>query len=124
LLSKAGIRDVKITGIRDVSSEQVLKTKKEGKATRLIASVSAEGGLRVEPMAIERGHPLCISGANNAVEFECQYSGPKVIIGKGAGGPETATSLLRDLLEIRGKINGPAPALQEPRMARAAGGWS
>ena len=29
-----------------------------------------------------------------------------MIIGKGAGGPETASSLLRDLLEIRGKING------------------
>ncbi len=108
LLSKAGIKDVKIKGIRGISSKEVSKARKEGKAVRLIASASRDGSLVVKPMTIEREHPLCISGANNAVEFECEYSGPKVIIGKGAGGPETASSLLRDLLEIRGKINGQA----------------
>ncbi len=124
LLSKAGIRDVKVRGIREVSLAEVQRTMKEGRAVRLIASVSAKRGLTVEPTVIERRHPLCISGANNAVEFECLYSGPKVIIGKGAGGPETATSLLRDLLEIRGKINGPNAALPEYRLAGAGGGWS
>lgn len=106
LLSKAGIKDVKVKGIREVSSKDVLRAKKDGMAMRLIASASSESGLTVEPTLIEREHPLCINGANNAVEFECEYSGPKVIIGKGAGGPETASSLLRDLLEIRGRING------------------
>ncbi|HEV2390452.1 MAG TPA: homoserine dehydrogenase [Nitrososphaerales archaeon] len=106
LLSKAGIKDVKVKGIRDVTSKEVLRAKKDGMAVRLIASASSETGLTVEPTLIEREHPLCINGANNAVEFECEYSGPKVIIGKGAGGPETASSLLRDLLEIRGSING------------------
>ena len=72
---------------------------------------------------LEREHPLCINGANNAVEFECRYSGPKVIIGKGAGGPETATSLLRDLLEIRGKINGATAAVPAYNMS-GVGGWS
>ena len=108
LLSNAGIRDVKIKGIRGVSSKEVAEKKRDGKAIRLIASASKAGGLSVMPTVIDRNHPLCINGANNAVEFACRYSGPKVIIGKGAGGPETATSLLRDLLEIRGKINGPA----------------
>jgi len=112
LLSKAGINDVKIQGIRGISLKDVMQRKKERKAVRLIASVSKETGLSVKPTVIERSHPLCIRGANNAVEFECKYSGPKVIIGKGAGGPETATSLLRDLLEIRGKINSPTAALE------------
>src|SRR6266550_4609611 len=120
-LSKAGIRDVKVGGIRGISSKEVLKTKKEGRAIRLIASVSQETGLVVEPTIIEREHPLCINGANNAVEFECRYSGPKVIIGKGAGGPETATSLLRDLLEIRGKINGTTAAVQAYNMSGLGG---
>ena len=120
-LSKAGIRDVKVSGIRGISSKEVLKTKKGGRAVRLIASVSQETGLVVEPTIIEREHPLCINGANNAVEFECRYSGPKVIIGKGAGGPETATSLLRDLLEIRGKINGTTAALQAYSMSGLGG---
>ena len=119
LLGKAGIKDVKIVGIRGVSSKEVLARKKEGKAVRLIASASKERGLTVEPTVLERGHPLCIKGANNAVEFECEYSGPKVIIGKGAGGPETATSLLRDLLEIRVRINEPAAAVAAYRAAGA-----
>jgi homoserine dehydrogenase len=124
LLSKAGIKDVKVSGIRGISREKVLKTKEGGKAIRLIASVSKERGLVVEPTVIEREHPLCITGANNAVEFECEYSGPKVIIGKGAGGPETASSLLRDLLEIRGKINGPAATVPAYRASGVGGGWS
>ncbi|HYR04494.1 MAG TPA: homoserine dehydrogenase [Nitrososphaerales archaeon] len=120
-LSKAGMRDVKVSGIRGISSREVLKIKKDGRAMRLIASVSQETGLVVEPSIIEREHPLCINGANNAVEFECRYSGPKVIIGKGAGGPETATSLLRDLLEIRGKINGTTAATQAYNMSGLGG---
>ena len=124
LLSKAGIKDVKITGIRGMSSREISKAKGAGKAVRLIASASPEKGLVVQPTVIDRAHPLCISGANNAVEFECRYSGPKVIIGKGAGGPETASSLLRDLLEIRGKIIGPAAALPAYRVGGAVGGWS
>jgi homoserine dehydrogenase len=102
----------------------VQKAKKDGKAVRLIASASQEGGLTVEPTLIEREHPLCINGANNAVEFDCEYSGPKVIIGKGAGGPETASSLLRDLLEIRGRINGLTEAIPYYRSGGVSGGWS
>ena len=119
LLSKASIKDVKIEGIRGISSKEIMARRKEGRAVRLIASASPERGLEVKPTVIDRGHPLCISGANNAVEFECQYSGPKVIIGKGAGGPETATSLLRDILEIRGKMNGPTAAVAAFRMGGA-----
>jgi homoserine dehydrogenase len=112
LLSSAGVADVSIKGIRGISSSEVLRMRKENKAIRLVASAS-EDGLRVEPIEIPRAHPLCITGANNAVEFDCRYSGPKVIIGKGAGGPETASSLLRDLLEIRSKIDGSPTAVDE-----------
>ncbi len=122
LLSKAGIKDVKVKGIRGISSKEVQKAKKDGMALRLIASASQETGLTVQPTLIEREHPLCINGANNAVEFDCEYSGPKVIIGKGAGGPETASSLLRDLLEIRGRINGPAEAIASYMMGGVGGG--
>ncbi|MDA4118818.1 MAG: homoserine dehydrogenase [Thaumarchaeota archaeon] len=113
-LSKAGVNDVEIKGIRDVSSKEVLKLKREGKAIRLLATASLEKGLTVGPTVIERSHPLCINGANNAVEFQCRYSGPKVIIGKGAGGPETASSLLRDVLVIRGRMNGSLAPVQSP----------
>ncbi len=118
-LSAAGVSAVEIHGIRDVSSRDISKLKKEGKAIRLLASATMENGLTVEPTVIERAHPLCINGANNAVEFQCRYSGPKVIIGKGAGGPETASSLLRDVLVIRGRMNGGAAPFQPSASASA-----
>jgi len=104
MLSKAGVGDVKIQGIRDISPGWVERAKREGKAVRLIASAGAR--LSVAPVVIDRGDPLCVTGTNNAVQFDCLHSGPKVIIGKGAGGPETASSLVRDLIEIRAGMNG------------------
>ncbi len=105
MLSKAGIPDVRVKGITGVTLDELARAKKQGKAIRLLASAAADR-LTVEPAVIERTDPLCITGAFNAVRFECRYSGPKVIVGKGAGGPETASSLLRDLIDIRGMING------------------
>jgi len=104
MLSKAGVADVNVQGIRDISPGWVERAKREGKAVRLVASAGAR--LSVAPVVIDRGDPLCVRGTNNAVQFDCLFSGPKVIIGKGAGGPETASSLVRDLIEIRTGMNG------------------
>ena len=40
----------------------------------------------------------------NAVTFYTEYAGEETIIGKGAGGMETASAVLRDLLDIRHKL--------------------
>ncbi len=96
------MRDVAVKGIGDVSPGDVARAAAKGRAVRLIAT--ADRALSVAPAVIARDDPLCISGAFNAVKFHCRYSGPKVIVGKGAGGPETASSLLRDLIEIRGSM--------------------
>ncbi len=93
------IRDVKISGIRDTSVKAVERAHQVGKAVRLIAS--ADGSYSVSPQLLDSIDPLCVSGAFNAVKFSCEYSGDKVIVGKGAGGMETASSILRDLIEIR-----------------------
>lgn len=98
------LRDVKITGIRKVSPEDLQNARNQGKGIRLIAS--ADGELTVSPSEIDRRDPLCVSGPYNAVKFVCEYSGEKVVIGKGAGGMETASSVLRDLLEIRDLLSG------------------
>jgi homoserine dehydrogenase len=101
-LSRDTVRDVSVKGIADISPGEVARAAARGKAVRLIAT--ADRTLSVAPAVIDRDDPLCISGAFNAVKFYCRYSGPKVIVGKGAGGPETASSLLRDLIEIRGSM--------------------
>ncbi len=103
-LSRKTAREVKVRGIGQISPGELARAAAKGAAVRLIAT--ADGDLSVAPLAIPRDDPLCISGPYNAVKFHCRYSGPKVIVGKGAGGPETASSLLRDLIEIRGRLGG------------------
>jgi homoserine dehydrogenase len=38
------------------------------------------------------------------VTFSSEHSGQQTIIGRGAGGIETASSVLRDLIEIKNTI--------------------
>jgi len=98
------LRDVKITGITKLSPRDLQKARNRGNGIRLIAS--ADGEFIVSPAEVDRSDPLCVSGPYNAVKFLCEYSGEKVVTGKGAGGMETASSVLRDLLEIRDQLSG------------------
>lgn len=103
-ISRATAAEVKTKGIQAVESSDVADALSKGKAVRLLATAAKD--LSVEPVLIPRDDPLCVSGPYNAVKFHCRSSGPKVIVGKGAGGPETASSILRDLIEIRGSMDG------------------
>ena len=60
--------------------------------------------MKVGPGELRKSDPLCIGGTLNAVKFHSEFAGDEIIIGKGAGGPETASSILRDLLNIREKM--------------------
>ena len=70
---------------------------------KLLASIESEK-LTVKPQRIPRSHPLCVWGTLNAVAFTTEYSGEVTIVGKGAGGIETAGAILRDLIDIRRAI--------------------
>ena len=100
--NKVTMRDVHVSGIRGISLRDVARARKTGKAVRLVAS--ADSKLKVSPQLLDMTDPLCVSGAYNAVKFGCEFSGDKVIVGKGAGGMETASSILRDLIDIRGML--------------------
>jgi homoserine dehydrogenase len=99
---RATLKDVSIEGIRHITPEDIERAKKGGKVLKLIASI--DGDLKVKPMEIPRTSPLCVGGTLNAVTFKTQYSGDQTIIGKGAGGPETAEAILRDLLNIKEEL--------------------
>jgi homoserine dehydrogenase len=100
---KITLKDVDRTGIRDVSLQALEEASKRGSTIKLIGSI--EGGkATVKPTEIPRSNPLCVSGVLNAVTFSCEYAGEQTIVGKGAGGVETASAVLRDLLDIRHKL--------------------
>lgn len=101
---KVTIGDVTRRGISDVDLDSVRRAHDNGKAIRLIAHCNADL-LKVMPLEIQKDDPVCVSGTLNAVTFSSEYSGEKTIIGRGAGGLETASAVLRDLIEIRESIS-------------------
>lgn len=96
---KVTMKDANFTGIRNVTAEDMKNSLKNHNAIKLIASCNKE--LTVKPSEIPKNDPLCVNGTLNAVTFSSEYSGQQTIIGRGAGGMETASAVLRDLIEIR-----------------------
>lgn len=99
---KVTLPDINCTGIRKVTVEDIKKAAKNNCAIKLIASCNKE--LIVGPKEVSNDDPLCVNGTLNAIAFTSEHSGTQTIIGKGAGGMETASSILRDLLDIRQEI--------------------
>ena len=96
---KVTMPNIKITGIRKIDSSDIKRAAEKNSVIKLIASCDKE--LKVEPKEIAVGDPLCVSGTLNAISFTSEHSGTQTIIGRGAGGIETASSILRDLIDIR-----------------------
>ncbi len=97
------LQDIDRTGIRNVDISDVKAAEKKNSAIKLVASCN--GGLRVAPVEIPVDDPLCVNGTLNAISFTSKHSGTQTIIGRGAGGTETASSILRDLLDIRRSVS-------------------
>ncbi|MFB5623578.1 MAG: homoserine dehydrogenase [Nitrosopumilus sp.] len=99
---KVTLPDIDCTGIRKITSEDIKRAAKNNCSIKLIASCNKE--LVVGPKEVSNDDPLCVNGTLNAIAFTSEHSGTQTIIGKGAGGMETASSILRDLLDIRQEI--------------------
>ena len=96
---KVTMPDIKRTGIREIDSSDIKRAAEKNCAIKLIASCNKKFVL--EPKEITVDDPLCVSGTLNAISFTSEHSGTQTIIGRGAGGTETASSILRDLIDIR-----------------------
>ena len=100
---KITLKDVDRTGIRDVSLRMLEDAAKRNSTIKLIGSIDGDKAT-VKPSEIPITHPLCVSGVLNAVTFSTEYAAEQTLIGRGAGGIETASAVLRDLLDIRHKL--------------------
>ena len=97
---KVTLRDVDKVGISNINLTDISKAASEKKAIKLIAKCDKKD-LFVKPIPISKDDPIYVNGTLNAVTFRSEHSGEQTIIGKGAGGMETASSILRDLIEIK-----------------------
>ncbi|MDQ1550286.1 MAG: homoserine dehydrogenase [Microbacteriaceae bacterium] len=109
-------------GITSVTIEQVDAARKAGYVVKLLAicermtdAVTGEEGVsaRVYPALVPRSHPLAaVHGAKNAVFVEAEAAGDLMFYGAGAGGKETASAVLGDVVSAarRHVIGGPGVA--------------
>lgn len=97
---KVSMKDVDKRGIADVKLDDIKDAIKNKKNIKLIAKCD-DKNLYVKPSIISTDDPICVNGTLNAVTFKSVHSGDQTIIGRGAGGMETASSVLRDLIEIK-----------------------
>jgi len=109
-------------GITGVTAAVVESARKAGYVVKLLAiceRVPIEGtkefgvSARVHPALIPLSHPLAaVHGANNAIFVEAEAAGSLMFYGAGAGGKETASAVLGDLVSAarRHVIGGPGVA--------------
>jgi homoserine dehydrogenase len=112
------VEDVYREGITAVSLEQVQAARKAGYVVKLLAiaeRVMLDDGregvsARVYPAMVPLTHPLAaVHGAYNAVFVEAEAAGSLMFYGAGAGGIQTASAVLGDLVTAarRHVIGGP-----------------
>lgn len=97
---RVSIRDVRLEGISKVNVQDVEKLKRSGKAIKLVGFAD-DSEISVHPRPIPLDSPLCVKGTFNAVAFKTEFAGNITLIGHGAGGKETASAVLRDLIDIK-----------------------
>jgi homoserine dehydrogenase len=89
-----------VTGISNISLEDVQTAQAAGERWKLIARVTPSGGT-VQPVRLRITDPLAgVRGVTNAVTYATDHLGDVTIIGPGAGRAQTGFGLLTDLLEI------------------------
>lgn len=110
-------------GITKVTAEQMAAAKRDGYVIKLLAIAErvnadkyGEAGVsvRVHPCLIERTHPLgSVRGAFNAVFVEAEAAGQLMFYGAGAGGVQTASAVLGDLVSAAKRHVAGGPGLAD-----------
>jgi homoserine dehydrogenase len=108
--SPVGLDDVSYEGITEIQPDDIAYAKELGLSLKLLGVAErVEGGIsvRVFPCFLYSGHPLApVSGPFNAVMVEAPAITEITMSGPGAGGTETASAVLGDVVSI---LSGEAP---------------
>lgn len=106
-------------GITKVTAEQIRAAQRDGYVIKLLAIcerlTEVEGiSVRVHPALIDRAHPLgAVRGAFNAVFVEAEAAGSLMFYGAGAGGVQTASAVLGDLVSAAKRHVAGGPGLAD-----------
>lgn len=104
-------------GITEITLDQVRAAREAGYVIKLLAICERIGegvSVRVHPTLVPREHPLAaVHGANNAVFVEAEGAGSLMFYGAGAGGPETASAVLGDIVSAARRHVAGGPGVAE-----------
>jgi homoserine dehydrogenase len=104
------LSEVSYEGIEGIQPDDLAYAKELGLSLKLLGAAERHGGgisVRVFPCFLYRGHPLApIEGPFNAVMVEAPAITEVTMSGPGAGGVETASAVLGDVVSI---LAGEAP---------------
>jgi homoserine dehydrogenase len=115
--SEVPVEKVYREGITSVTAMQMETARDAGYAVKLLAICErVDEGLvaRVHPTLIPLDHPLAaVRGAYNAVFVEAESAGRLMFYGAGAGGPQTASAILGDLVSAAKRHLAGGPGLAD-----------
>jgi homoserine dehydrogenase len=104
--ARIGLEDVLVEGIERIRREHVQAAEDLGMVVRLVGAATLDNGgfdVRVQPAFVDRHHPLAaVEGAFNAVMLQGDAIREITLEGPGAGGIETASAVVADLVGIVG----------------------
>lgn len=95
-------------GIVGVTREEAREARAKGLAIRLVARATPSG-VSVAPVALPRDHPLVAERAECVVRLKLAGAGTVTLRGPGAGGRETASAVISDVLAPAGRPLAPLP---------------
>lgn len=97
---RLSLRDLKITGITHLSQQTIEKAHEKEAKIKLVARLT-ESEAYVRPEEVNARSPICVQDTLNALTFTTEHTGDTTLIGYGAGGEQTASAIIRDLVDIR-----------------------
>ena len=104
--SRVPFEDVERRGIDELEPAHVAAASELGMVIRLIGIATLVGDavdVRVQPALVDRAHPLAaVDGAFNAVMLQGDAIREITLEGPGAGGVETASAVVADLVSVVG----------------------
>jgi homoserine dehydrogenase len=104
--SRVTLAEVETRGITDIEPAHVTAAADLGMVVRLVGIATLADGavdVRVQPAFVERSHPLAaVDGAFNAVMLQGDAIREITLEGPGAGGTETASAVVADLVSVVG----------------------
>lgn len=100
LKRRISISELEITGISKVTAERIGKARKNGARVKLIGRLT-DSKASVRPEDVPLNDPVCVADTLNALTFSTEQAGDVTLIGRGAGGQQTASAIIRDLVDIR-----------------------